>query len=112
MPRSLRRNENFLELAQAYKQLNAPLGSVGLNSLRYANQSILGDDSAYGKLLTTIADITAQRDALATEIKTVLDAAAFDNQPVDGKGQLVSRARKIIDKVEDIGRNDRDNDRH
>ncbi len=40
LPHSLRGNENFLELAEVYKQLNAPLGSVGLNSLVYANRSI------------------------------------------------------------------------
>jgi arylsulfatase A-like enzyme len=114
LPRSLRGNENFLELAQVYKQLNAPLGSVGLNSLRFANQSILGSDAGYAKFLTTMSDITAQRDALATEIKTALDAAAFDNQRIDEhqEDQLVRRARKMIDRVEDLARNDRDHDRH
>ena len=110
LPRSLRRNENFLELAQVYKQLNAPLGSVGLNSLRFANRSILGDDTAYGKFLTTIADVTAQRNALAAEIKPLLIGAAFNNQPIDEhqEGQLVRCARKLIDTVEDLAQNDRD----
>jgi hypothetical protein len=114
LPRSLRRNENFLELAQVYKQLNAPLGSVGLNSLRFANRSILGDDTAYGKFLTTIADVTAQRNALAAEIKPLLIGAAFNNQPIDEhqEDQLVRRARKLIDKVEDLAQDDRDHDRH
>jgi arylsulfatase A-like enzyme len=108
VPRALRRNENFLELAQAYKQLNAPLGSVGLNSLRYANRSILSDDAAYGKFLGKIADITGQRDALAAEIKLLLDAAAFGNQPIDERqeDQLVRRARAIIDRVADLAHDD------
>jgi arylsulfatase A-like enzyme len=110
LPRSLRRSESFLELAQAYKQLNAPLGSVGTNSLRYANRSILKDDAGYGRYLATIADITAQRDALATEIKSVLNAAAFDNQPINERqeDQLTRRARAIIDRVADLAHNDHD----
>ena len=117
LPRSLRRSENFLELAQVYKQLNAPVGSVGLNSLRFANRSILSDDAAYGKFLATMADITSTRDALAAEIKSVLDAAAFDNQPINERqeDQLVRRARAIIDRVADLAHEDddhHDNDRH
>jgi hypothetical protein len=110
LPRALRRNENFLELAQAYKQLNAPVGSVGLNSLRFANRSILSDDAVYGRFLGKIADITGQRDALAAEIKPLLDAAAFDNQPINERqqDQLVRRARALIDRVADLAHDDRD----
>jgi hypothetical protein len=113
LPRSLR-SENFLELAQVYKQLNAPLGSVGRNSLRLANKSILSDDAAYGSFLAKIADITGQRDALAAEIKPVLDAAAFDNQPVNEhqEDHLVRRARAIIDRVSDLAHDDHDRDHH
>jgi hypothetical protein len=112
LPKSLRRSENFLELAQVYKQLNAPLGSVGLDSLRLANRSILGDDAGYAKFLATIADITTQRDALAAEIKPLLEAAAFDNQPINERqeDQLVRRARVIIDRVADLAHDDHDHD--
>jgi hypothetical protein len=112
LPRSLRGSENSVELAQVYKQLNAPLGSVGLNSLRFANRSILSDDAVYSQFLATIADITAQRDAAAAEIKLVLDAAAFDNKPIQEPqgGQLARRARAIIDRVADLAQ--RDNGHH
>ena len=113
LPRSLRRSENFLELAQVYKQLNAPLGSVGLNSLRFANRSILSDDAVYGRFLATTADITSKRDALAAEIKSVLDGAAFDDQPINDhqEEQLVRRARAVIDRVADLAHDDHDHDR-
>jgi arylsulfatase A-like enzyme len=110
LPRSLRYRENFLELARVYKQLNAPVGALGLFSLRYANRSILSDDVAYGKFLTTIADITSQRDALVAEIKPLLDGAAFNNQPISERQEdhLVRRARAIIDRVEDLANNEHD----
>jgi len=95
---------NFVELAKAYKQLNAPLGSVGRNSLVFANRSITGSDAVYASYLTKIADITARRDALAAEIKTALNGAEFGNQPVHEGGQdsLSHRARRLIDEVEDL----------
>jgi hypothetical protein len=114
LPRALRRSEGFLELAQVYKQLNAPLGSLGLNSLRYANRSILGDDAAYGKFLGKIADITGQRDTLVAEIKPLLAKAVFENQPVNDHevDQLVRRARALIDRVADLAHDDRGHDHH
>jgi hypothetical protein len=110
------RREDFIELARTYKQLNATLGSVGRHSLRFANRSITSDDTTYANYLTTIGTITTNRDALASQIKTVLNAAAFANQPVhehdeDGLG---GQARRIIDQVEDLaeGRHDRDDHDH
>ena len=112
LPKSLRRSENFLELAQAYKQLNAPLGSVGRDSLAFANRSILGDDAGYTRFLATMADITARRDALAAEIKPLLDGAAFGNQPINEgqEDQLVRRARAIIDRVADLAHDEHEHD--
>jgi hypothetical protein len=114
------RREDFIELARAYKQLNAPLGSVGRNSLVYANRSITSDDVTYGKYLAKIADITTRRDALASQIKTALDDAAFGNKPVreHGGDELAERARGITDQVEDLaesrklGFRDDDDHRH
>jgi arylsulfatase A-like enzyme len=105
LPGSLK-SENFLELARVYKQLNAPLGSVGMNSLVLANRSILADDTVYGKYLKTVGDIAADRDELAAEIKKVLKATAFENQLIDEhQEELLSRARKIIDRVADLANN-------
>jgi hypothetical protein len=98
------RSEDFIELARDYKQLNAPLGSVGRNSLVYAHRSITSDDATYAKYLAKIGDITTRRDALASQIKTALDDAAFGNKSVgehDGD-ELAERARKIIDQVQDL----------
>jgi hypothetical protein len=105
--------ENFVELAQAYKQLTAPLGSVGRNSLDFANRSIVADDTTYAQYLTTLGDITTKRDALAAEIKAALDAAAFAGQRIDERTEddLVRRANRIIDQVADLaGGHDRDHD--
>jgi len=110
-PHSLRqRQEHFVELAKVYKQLNAPLGSLGRNSLELSNRAVTADDATYAAWLATAAAITAERDALAGEIKAVLDAAAFGDAAVSERQErdLGSRARRLIDQVEDMVGGDRD----
>ena len=104
------RQEDFIELAEDYKQLNAPLGKLGRKSLVYANRSITSDDQTYAKYLKKIADITDQRDALAGQIKTILNNAAFNHQPVQERDEdgLEHRARALIDRVEDLAEQDHD----
>jgi hypothetical protein len=75
LPRSLRRSEHFVELAQVYKQLNAPLGSVGLNSLRLANKSILGTDATHGQFLGRLPTLRASATPWPP-VKSLLAAAA------------------------------------
>jgi hypothetical protein len=105
LPQALRQTkERFTDLAKVYKQLNAPLGSVGRNSLVFANRSILSDDSAYGKFLSKIGAITSERNALAGQIVSLLDGAAFANQAISDRQEdsLVRRGQTLIDKVEDL----------
>jgi hypothetical protein len=102
------RREDFVELAEVYKQLNAPLGRLSRKSMVFANRSITADDKTYGRYLTKIDKITAERDELAGKIKASLNGAAFGNHPVgegaeDGLGE---RARRLIDEVEDLAERD------
>ena len=109
LPQGIRRRpEDFVELAEVYKQLNAPLGRLGRTSLVYANRSITSDDNTYARYLRKIADITGQRDALASQIKSALNGAAFGNQPVNEGAEdgLGHRARALIDRVEDLAERD------
>jgi arylsulfatase A-like enzyme len=105
LPRSLRESkQRFVDLAKVYKQLNAPLGSVGVNSLIFANRSILSDDTAYAKFLSGISAITGERDTLAGQIVGLLDGAAFANQAIGDRQEdsLVRSGNALIDKVEDL----------
>ena len=111
LPSGIRRSrENFLELATVFKQLNAPKGDLGRASLVWANRSVTATDKTYARYLQQIGDITAKRDQLAGQIKTVLNNAAFHNQPVDEGAEdgLGHRASALIDEVKDLaeGRHD------
>jgi arylsulfatase A-like enzyme len=105
LPSGIRQNqENFVELAELYKQLNAPLGELGRASLVYANRSVTDTDKVYARYLDKISDITNERNKLANDIKAVLDAAAFHNHSVDedSEDDLVRHARSLIDRVKDL----------
>jgi hypothetical protein len=106
LPDSLRDSYfTYVALAQAYKQINATKGSLGVNSLVYANRSITSDDATYAKYLTTIGAITTERDQLASQIIALLNGAAFGNKPIrwnDTAEDLVEQAWKLVDKVEDL----------
>jgi hypothetical protein len=113
LPKGIRdARENFVELAQVFKQLNAPKGELGRASLLWSNRSVTSTDKIYGQYLARIADITEDRNELAGQIKTVLTDAAFHNKPV-GEGSedgLGSRASELIDRVKDLADHDHDRD--
>jgi hypothetical protein len=75
-----------------------------------ANRSITGNDKVYARYLDQIADITEDRDEIAGQIETVLNNAAFHNQPIDEGAEdgLGRRARALIDQVKDLADHDRD----
>jgi len=94
--------DEYVELAQAFKQIFATKGSVGVNSLVAANRAITSDDKTYGKFLAKIGQITDERNELASEIIALLNGAAFANGPIREHEDLVERARRLVDKVEDM----------
>jgi hypothetical protein len=100
--------ENFIELARIYKQLNAPKGQLGRASLVWSNRSVTGTDKTYARYLKQIADITEDRDELASQIKTVLNNAEFHGKPVSEGSEegLGHRAQRLIDRVKDLADHD------
>jgi len=94
--------DEYVELARAFKQINATKGSVGRNSLVAANRAITSDDKTYGKFLAKIGKITDERNELASDMIALLNGAAFANKRLREHEDLVERARRLIDKVEDM----------
>ena len=72
--------------------------------------SVTSTDKIYARYLKRIGDITVDRDQLASQIKTVLNNAAFHNQAV-GEGAedgLGHRAKALIDQVKNLAEHDQD----
>jgi hypothetical protein len=84
LPHSLtEHHETLKRLGAAYKQLNAPFGRFGGDTLEASTRALTGDDAAYAALEGAIDDLTSRRDALAAEIRTALNGAAFAGQSLD-----------------------------
>ena len=93
----------FVELAAVYKQINAPLGPLALASLKYANASITSSDpSAYGNYLTSIGNITTNRNNLSAQMISLLNNAAFAHQDIDPEqaSGLIAQANQLLAEVQ------------
>jgi hypothetical protein len=87
IPAAVKKNlTGFNQLADAYKQLNASFGTFAMNILKASTHALASNDAGdntYNSIEGQIQSLTSQRDALAAQIKGALDAATFDNQPLD-----------------------------
>ncbi|HTQ76019.1 MAG TPA: hypothetical protein VMI74_17200 [Burkholderiales bacterium] len=117
LPRSLREHQGkFERLAAVYKQVNAPFGRFGKDLLSASTDALSSgsssDDSAYAAIQVRNAALTARRDALASQMKSALNAAAFAGRPVDARsaGKLIDQGEELLDQARRLarGRNDHD----
>jgi hypothetical protein len=68
---------NLSQLAAVYKQINSPVGQLGLDSAAFATAAIESNtiaDQTYLDAEATIADWTSRRDALAARMILILDS--------------------------------------
>jgi hypothetical protein len=74
---------SFAILAEVYKQINAPFGSFGSTTLLGLSRPGIAstNPSIYSKDEALIASLTAQRNALGTQIRTLLENTEFGGQP-------------------------------
>jgi hypothetical protein len=87
LPSGVRENGAlFVELAAALKQINAPLGELGKDSLKVSTVALNGSDpkdETYKLLEGQLANITIARDALASRMLVQLENAEFNGIPVN-----------------------------
>ena len=106
VPQSLRAHrETLIRLAQVYKQINACVGQLGLASLVVSTRALesgnSSDDSTYTNLENKLMDFNSQRDALAAQMSTMLEQAAFHGQAINEQQakQLISQGQALLDKM-------------
>jgi hypothetical protein len=91
----------YQQLATAYKQLTAPFGTASTASLRYATKAIGStSDATYTAYLSNVNGWVAQRNALAAQIRQLLNNAeqgvSFDVSQVSG---LVYSANSLTNQM-------------
>ncbi len=94
--------DDFVELARAYKRINAPVGELGMASLKVSTAALAGNDATYAGLENRLQTITAFRDFLAARMFERLSDAEFGGKHVsNGERQsLVRQADALIDYVD------------
>jgi hypothetical protein len=94
--------ETLRRLGDVYEQVNAPFGSFALDTLTASTAAIKATDEAnYSLIEGRIESLTSQRDTLAAEIRSALNAAAFDGQAIDEQQakDWITDARDLIDQA-------------
>ena len=108
VPAAMRNGRGLLlQMAQAYKQIDAPVGRLGLASLAVSTRALASDsptDATYANLEDQLISINAQRDSLAAQMITVLEGAEFNNQPIDKNQvkQLIDQGQALLAQVEGL----------
>jgi hypothetical protein len=98
-------DDEFVQLARAYKQINAPNGDLCRTSLRISTRALAsgspGNDSEYIQLENAISNITTARDTLAAQMFQLLQDAEFNGKPVPpGRAALLTfQAQVLLDLV-------------
>ena len=94
--------ETVRRLAAIYEQVNAPFGQFAMDTLTASTRAIRNtDESVYNAIETSIENLTNQRDALASQIKAALDAAAFNDQALNeqqAKG-WINQAQSLLNQA-------------
>jgi hypothetical protein len=99
VPSAVRKSIAFEPLARIYKQLNAPFGAFGMATLRASTKALASNDTGdatYTSIEGQIASLTAQRNALAAQMKGVLEDAEFNGKPVNTLKALLLIVRGSI----------------
>jgi hypothetical protein len=96
--------DEFAVLAAAYKRINAPLGELGMASLKVSTAALAGDDDTYKRLEDQLKLITVARNALAEAMFDRLSAAEFGGKHVSQGDEhaLVQQADALVDFVNDL----------
>jgi hypothetical protein len=106
VPQTLQTHREALrQLGEVYKQLNAPFGQFGMDTLAISTRAIKSgssnDDSTYTALESKLKAFTHQRDELAEQMRSMLEEAAFGAQEIE-KAQalaLIFKAEKLLHQV-------------
>jgi hypothetical protein len=102
VPRGISANlATYLRLASAYKQITAPFGGFGMDTLKGSTRGLASndtDDSTYTSFETRIANLTSRRDALVAQIRPALNSAEFSGQPLNQQQALrwIAEAKTLL----------------
>ncbi len=98
LPHEIREHLDAAErMAHLYKAINAPVGPLGVQTLIKSTTALAGDDATYATIEDEILDLTKQRNAIASQMLSMLEDSTFD-----GKDFNEGKAEGLIEQAEDL----------
>ena len=103
-PSALKQSGSFVALAQIYKQLNASFGEFAMDTLKASTKALASNDSGdatYTTIEGQIQSLTADRDALASQMIGLLEGAEFKGQTFsDAQAQsLIAQGEALLNQA-------------
>jgi hypothetical protein len=91
----------IMRLAQAYKDVNAPVGRLGRKTFAVSTAALNGDDATYTRLEGELSRLTDARNAIAQKMIAMLEGVAFENKTIDklGAERLIIEADILLASV-------------
>ena len=107
LPPGLSNQSAFLALSAVYKQINAPVGQLGLDSLTISTKALKSNDpgdGTYKSLEKQLTQFTTRRNSLASKMRTLLENAEFHKKPLDDLtvNDLVNQANQLLTDVSNL----------
>jgi hypothetical protein len=93
----LAHSETLRELGAVYKQINAPVGQLGLSTLKESTKALEGNDQTYSQIENALIALTSERNAIAGQMISMLNAAAFGGIAINEE-----HARDLIQQAENL----------
>jgi hypothetical protein len=95
--------ETVRRLGAIYEQVNASFGQFSMDTLVASTRALKStDETVYSSIEGSIASLTTQRDALASQIKVALSSAAFDGQALNEQQAKawIAQAQSLLDQAQ------------
>jgi hypothetical protein len=97
---------SYVQLAQVYKQINAPVGTFGLTTLHISTIALASaspNDQTYTRLEKQLQTLTSIRDTLSTEIhKELMDTEARQKPSSNARLRLQTRAYRLLQRTQSL----------
>jgi hypothetical protein len=105
VPSALRNGRGItMQMAQVYKQINAPVGQLGLATIEISTRALNGSDPTYTDLENQLISINSQRDSIASKMIAMLESAEFNSQQINKTQakQLIDQGQALLDQVNNL----------
>jgi hypothetical protein len=104
IPSAVRKSGMFVQLAQVYKQLNAPFGRFAMDTLTASTRALASNDAGdatYNSIESSIQSLTSQRDTLALTIRNALNDVEFNGVLLNNKQAQgwINQAQSLLDQA-------------